>query len=253
MTSSMPVGVIVNCLAVFFGGLLGAVLGNRIPERLRSALPLTFGAASMGMGVNYIVKMHTLPAVVLAMVIGSAVGELIKFEKGIEWAAHRLRGPVEKLFAGGRSARAEVAAASSSQDQKEFMEKFVGILVLFCASGTGIFGALNSGMTGDHTVLLAKSILDFFTAGIFAAALGYLVATIAIPQFILFIALFLSASLILPLATPAMIADFTALGGMIMLATGFRICGIKAFPIANMLPGLLIVMPITYLWVTFIG
>ncbi|MEB9897981.1 DUF554 family protein, partial [Bacillus cereus] len=52
------------------------------------------------------------------------------------------------------------------------MEKFVGIVVLFCASGTGIFGAFNEGMTGDPSVLFTKSFLDFFTAGIFATALG---------------------------------------------------------------------------------
>jgi uncharacterized protein len=30
-----------------------------------------------------------------------------------------------------------------------------------------------------------------------------------------------------------------------------RISGIKPFPIANMLPGLVIVMPITSLWITY--
>jgi uncharacterized membrane protein YqgA involved in biofilm formation len=45
-----------------------------------------------------------------------------------------------------------------------------------------------------------------------------------------------------------MIADFSGAGGMIMLATGLRISGIKAFPIANMLPALLFVMPVSYLW-----
>ena len=157
----MPIGVIVNSAAVLLGGLLGAVLGTRIPERLRQALPLTFGAASMAMGVNYIVQMKFLPAVVLSLIIGAGAGELIKFEKGIEWAAGKMRGPVERLFGG----------EASSENQAEFMAQFVGILVLFCASGTGIFGALNSGMTGDHTVLLAKSILDFFTAAIFATSL----------------------------------------------------------------------------------
>lgn len=240
---NMPIGVIVNSLAVLFGGLLGAILGNKIPERLRTALPLTFGVASMSMGISYIIDMQYLPAVVLALIIGAAIGELIKLEKGIEWCATKVKEPVERMFGGN----------SSTQDEGEFMGQFVGILVLFCASGTGVFGALNSGMTGDHTVLLAKSILDFFTAGIFGATLGYLVATICVPQFIILLGLFLSASLILPLATPAMIADFTALGGMIMLATGLRISGIKAFPIANMLPALVIVMPITYLWVTLIA
>lgn len=257
----MPIGVIVNSLAVLFGGLIGAFLGEKIPERLRKSLPLIFGAASMSMGVNYIVKMHALPAVVLALILGSAFGELVYLEKGIEWCATRARGPVEKLFSNKKDTAREYVAATvsgtkteaSADKHKEFMEKFVGIVILFCASGTGIFGALKEGMTADHSVLLAKSILDFFTAGIFATALGYLVVAICIPQFIVLILLFLSASLIMPMTTPAMIADFTACGGMIMLATGFRISGIKSFPIANMLPALVLVMPISYLWTRFIG
>lgn len=236
----MPVGVIVNALSVLLGGFIGAFLGNKIPERLRVALPLTFGAASMGMGIVLIGKVHTLPAVVLSLVLGSAIGELIKLEKGIEWCAGKVRGPIEKLFSG-----------KNTMDSKDFMEKFVGIVVLFCASGTGIFGALNEGMTGDPSVLFSKSILDLFTAAIFATALGYIVATVAIPQFIILLGLFLSAGFILPMVNANLIADFSACGGIIMLVTGLRICGIKPFPVANMLPGLVLVMPIASLWVHF--
>jgi uncharacterized membrane protein YqgA involved in biofilm formation len=244
----MPIGIIINALSVLFGGIIGAFLGKKIPERLRTALPLTFGAASMSMGVNSIVKLKTLPAVVLALIIGAGIGELIRLEKGIAWCAGRSKGPVEKLFLGNKKKDDNASGLS----QQEFMTQFVAIVILFCASGTGIFGALTEGMTGDHSILFTKSILDFFTSAIFAASLGYLVAAVAIPQFVVLIALFLSATFIMPLTTPAMIADFTACGGMIMLATGFRISGIKAFPIANMLPALALVMPISYLWATFI-
>ena len=131
------------------------------------------------------------------------------------------------------------------------MEKFVGIVVLFCASGTGIFGALTEGMTHDPSILFTKSFLDFFTAAIFATALGYMVATVAVPQFLVMITLFLTAGLILPHTNATMLGDFSAAGGMIMLATGLRISGIKAFPIANMLPALLLAMPISSLWATY--
>lgn len=40
----MLFGVIVNACSVIFGGLIGAFLRERIPKRLRLALPLTFGA-----------------------------------------------------------------------------------------------------------------------------------------------------------------------------------------------------------------
>jgi uncharacterized membrane protein YqgA involved in biofilm formation len=238
----MPIGIILNSLAVFFGGLLGAFLGNKIPERIRTALPLTFGAAAMAMGVIYIGKVNTLSAVVLSLILGSVIGELIKLEERIEWCAHRIRKPIEQLFPN----------KGNIDNQDEFMEKFVAIVVIFCVSGTGIFGALTEGITGDHSILVTKALLDLFTAGIFAAALGYIVMTICIPQFIIMICLFFSASFILPMITSEMIADFMALGGIIMLATGFRISGIKAFPIGNMLPAVLIVMPVSYLWTAFI-
>ncbi|HYF76050.1 MAG TPA: DUF554 domain-containing protein [Symbiobacteriaceae bacterium] len=235
----LPVGPLVNVSAVLAGGFLGALLGNKIPERLRVALPLTFGAASMGMGINMIVKLGTLPVVILSLLLGSAFGELVKFEKGIEWLAQKVRGPIEKVFGTPKGAG------------DDFMQKFVGIVVLFCASGTGIFGALNEGMTGNSTVLITKSFLDFFTAAIFATGLGYLVMTIAVPQALVLVGLFFGAGVILPMTNAAMIADFSGVGGVIMLATGLRISGIKAFPIANLLPALLIVMPLSSLWATY--
>lgn len=237
----MPIGVIVNSLSVLFGGIVGAFLGDRVPERIRTSLPLIFGVASMSMGITTIVKMHTLPAVILAVIVGTTIGELIQFEQGIEGWSNKARGPIEKLF----------SSKAGIENPKDFMDQFVSIVILFCASGTGVFGALQSGMTGDHTILLAKSILDFFTAGIFAAALGYMVAAIFIPQFIVLLILFLAASFIMPLTTPAMLADFSACGGILMLATGFRICGIKSFPIGNMLPAMVIVMPLSWIWITY--
>uniref|UniRef100_UPI000466AE35 DUF554 family protein n=1 Tax=Franconibacter pulveris TaxID=435910 RepID=UPI000466AE35 len=59
------------------------------------------------------------------------------------------------------------------------------------------------------------------------------------------------AVFILPLPTPAMMAVFTATGGLLLLATGLRICGIKMFAVVNMLPALLLSMPVSALWTHF--
>lgn len=122
------------------------------------------------------------------------------------------------------------------------------IIVLFCASGTGIYGSLDAGMTGDNTILFSKSILDFFTAAIFAANLGYVVSVIAFPQFLILYPLFLGARIILPLTTPEMINDFRAAGAFLMVATGFRMMKVKEFPIADMIPAMILVMPLSYIW-----
>lgn len=239
---NLPIGVIVNGLSVVIGGIIGAFLGDKLPERLRNNLPLIFGCSSCAMGIATIVKMETLPAVIFAAIVGTAIGELIYLEKGIAWGARKFEGPIGAIFPN----------ASGIKDRNEYMEKLISIIVLFSASGTGIFGALQSGLTGDHTILLTKSILDLFTAAIFATGLGYIVTAVVVPQFIVLILLYLAAGFIMPMTTPRMIADFSACGGLLMFATGLRICGIKAFPIGNMLPAMFLVMPMSYLWVAYI-
>lgn len=234
----MPIGVIVNSLAVLAGGAAGALLGNKIPEHLRNNLTLIFGVASMSMGITAIVKLTYLPAVVFAVIIGTAIGELVHLEYGITVVAKKVQAPISRIFSG----------KDSGMSQEEFMQKLVSIVVLFCASGTGIFGALQAGMTGDHTILFSKSILDFFTAAIFAASLGYITCTVCVPQFVVLVLLFFSASIIMPLTNKEMLSDFTACGGILMLATGLQISGIKSFPIANMLPAMVLVMPFSYFW-----
>lgn len=236
------IGPYVNGATVVAGSLAGAFLGSRMSRNLRERMPMVFGCASLGLGVAMVVKVQSLPPMVLALVLGSIFGELVHLETGIQKLATKARALIEKF-----------AKPSGDLSHDEFLEKFVAIMVLFCVSGTGIFGAMSEGMTGDPTLLIVKAILDLFTSAIFAATLGYTVVTLVVPQFIIQTSLFFGAALIMPLTTPAMVADFSACGGLIMLATGFRICGIKQFPVANMIPSLFLVMPLSALWARYLG
>ncbi|MEG3127112.1 DUF554 domain-containing protein [Pantoea cypripedii] len=239
----MVVGPFVNGSAVLIGGLAGAFLGTKVPERLRVALPMTFGLSSMGLGIVLIGKIHSLPAVILALIIGAALGELVFLEEKIGRLGNLAKGLVGRF----QSEQTETGLTGAA-----FTEKYVAILVLFCASGTGIIGAMTEGMTHDPNILFVKSIMDIFTAAIFATLLGYAVAVIAVPQLIIQLVLASAAVLIMPHTSPTMMSDFTAAGGFIMLAAGFRIAGIKSFPVANMLPALILVMPVSYLWSMYI-
>lgn len=71
-----------------------------------------------------------------------------------------------------------------------------------------------------------------------------MVCLTVIPQIVISLILFYLGSTILPLTTPDMLVNFSAVGGFILLATGFRIMAIKDFSIANMLPALFLIMPI---------
>jgi uncharacterized membrane protein YqgA involved in biofilm formation len=49
-----------------------------------------------------------------------------------------------------------------------------------------------------------------------------------------------------------MIADFKACGGFVLVATGLRIMKVKDFPVADMTLAMVLVMPVSYLWVTYL-
>lgn len=237
----MIIGPYINALAIVSGALIGALLGGRIPERLQINLTLIFGLCSLCMGIVLVAKVANMPAMILAVLLGAILGEIILLENGINKLASSAKGIVEKLFAHG----------GNHLSHEEFLSKFVAIMILFSFSGTGIFGAINEGMTGDISILIVKSFLDFFTAIIFATSLGYAVASIFIPQTLLQLLLAYSAVSIIPFVSPEMRADFAAVGGVLMIAAGFRICNIQLFRVANMLPALLLVMPISHYWTVF--
>ncbi|GAA0310100.1 DUF554 domain-containing protein [Rhodovulum strictum] len=232
------IGPIANALCTLTGGVLGSFAGHRLSEATRARLVLVLGLAAMGMGVAMIVRVHALPPVIMALLVGTVAGELLRIESRLTGAAGALRRLIDRLVPpmGGQGLPAAAHA-----------DRLVAVLVLFVASGTGIFGAMNEGITGDPSILLVKAMLDLVTAGIFAAELGLSVAAIAVPQLVAQMGFLLLGMWIMPMLTPAMVADFSSLGGIIMLATGLRICAIAPFPVANMLPGLLLVMPLSAL------
>ena len=238
----MPIGVIINTVAIFLGGIAGALLGNKLPEKYKEQLNLIFGLCSMGMGISSIVLMKYMPAVVFALIIGTIVGLVFKLGDKVYELCSKLQKVMIRI----------VQKKETNMSETEFLATLITVIVLFCSSGMGIYGSLSEGMTGDSSLLITKSILDFFTAAIFACNLGYIVSLIAVPQFVIFTTLFLSASFIVPLTTPDMIADFKACGGFLMVAAGFRILKLKMFPVVDMIPAMILVMPFSWFWINII-
>ena len=70
----MPIGVIINALSIAVGGVIGALFGHKLPTKLNSELTKIFGICSMGMGVSSIGLMKNMPAVIFAVIIGTAFG-----------------------------------------------------------------------------------------------------------------------------------------------------------------------------------
>lgn len=226
----MPIGILIDSASIVLGGLAGCLLGNRMSENIKEKMNWIFGVCAFAMGISSVVLTKNLPPVVFSVIVGTLIGFGIHLGSLIQRGSGRLMA---------------VFAKNTEPSQTELM---LTAVVLFCASGTGIYGALDSGMTGNHSIMIAKAVLDFFTALIFACKLGKATSLIALPQLAVMLLLFFTAKQILPLTTESMIQDFKACGGIVLLATGLRIMEVRAFPIADMIPAMALVMPVSYVW-----
>jgi uncharacterized membrane protein YqgA involved in biofilm formation len=173
-----------------------------------------------------------LPAVLLSVILGVIAGETAGLDglvrKAVDALASRVNG-------------------SSVGADPDWTARLRALVTLFVASGTGVFGILKEGFEGDPSILIAKAALDFFTALVFAASLGKPVAAIAVPQFGVYMALFLAARWVYPFISPRQIMNFNAVGGMVDLAIGLTILDIKRFRTVSFLPAFILVFPLTIL------
>jgi len=240
----MPIGILVNTSCIIIGGLIGTIAGKYISEGFKNKINMVFGCCSFAMGMSTCVLMKNMPVIIFSLIAGTIIGTVTKLGYLIHKGGEYMQKLVSKII--------KVRDTSIGEKKTQNMNILVTLIILFCFSATGVYGSMVSGITGDHSLLLSKSILDIFTAAFFAADLGLVVSLIAVPQTIVFFTLFLCSSYIFPLISEHMLDDFKACGGTILFATGFLMLDIKRFPIPDMIPSLIIVMPISYLCETYI-
>lgn len=221
----MMLGTIVNTMAIIAGSLIGLVLKGGIPEKYSRIMMQAIGLAVILIGMKTALKTDDILIVIISMAVGSALGELIRIEERLEKLGNRLGG----FF---------------SEDRGSIAKGFVMTSLLYCVGAMAIVGALESGLTGNHQTLFAKSLLDGIGSILFASTLGIGVLFSAVPVFIYQGAITLAASALKPFLIPTVVTQMSAVGGLLIMAIGLNLLDIKKLKIGNMLPA--IFLPLLY-------
>jgi hypothetical protein len=115
-----------------------------------------------------------------------------------------------------------------------------------------IIGCLNSGLSGDNSVIFLKSVLDGISSMVLASVYGVGVTFSAVSVFLIQGSIVSLAGMLSFLSDPYYLNDFTAVGGAMIIAIGIRLLEIKDIKVGNFLPSLIIVVLINYI-LTFFG
>lgn len=216
-------GTLLNALTVLIGGSFGALIGNRLPERIHEALLGAIGLFTVLIGILSAITTKNPLILLGALLIGVLIGEAINLEKSLQrlgdWLQKRLASPGSTVS-----------------------EAFVTSSLVFCVGPLSILGSLDNGLSGDITKLAIKATLDGFTAIAFGATLGWGVLLSIITILVYQGALSLGANALAPVLGPnsQAVVELTATGGLILVAVGLKLLKVRDLRVANYLPALIV-------------
>lgn len=228
-------GTIVNTAGIIVGGIIGLFFKKGLKPRFQSIITDSIGLSVIFMGVaGALSKMMTITEkglettgtmmIISSLVLGAVVGEAINLDARLEQFGEWLK---QKF---------------SSKSDPQFVEGFVTASCTVCIGAMAIVGSLEDGLTGDATMLFAKSVLDAVIIMVFASSFGKGAIFSAIPVFLLQGSVTVLATLIAPLMTETAIANLSMVGSMLIFCIGINLLFHTKIKVANMLPALIFVV-----------
>jgi uncharacterized membrane protein YqgA involved in biofilm formation len=221
-------GTIVNVVSIIVGTLFGIMIRRGIPDRMKDTLMQGMGLTTVVIGLSMALETENILIVLVSMVLGGVAGELIGIEDRLESVGRRL----ENMM---------------GQNKGDFAKAFITASLVYVVGAMAIMGSLESGLTGAHSTLYVKSVLDGITSVVFASGMGIGVAFAAIPVLLYQGTITLVAASIKSMLTDAIINEMTATGGILIMGIGLSILNIKKINVGNMLPAIVVAIAITAL------
>lgn len=232
----MLTGTIVNALAILAGSVAGICL-SRLAGRFSSVLPA--GAIKLGerlqtiimqglalcvlyLGISGSLEGQNTLITILSMALGAILGEALDLDRRMRSLGDWVQKRTERLVPAGGNVSVS--------------EGFVTASLLFCVGAMAIVGALQDGLTGDHSTLFAKALLDGISAIIFGASLGIGVSFSAAAVFLYQGIIAVLASFLSPLLGDAVIAEITCVGSLLILALGTNLLNVTKIKVMNLVP-----------------
>jgi uncharacterized membrane protein YqgA involved in biofilm formation len=220
-------GTLINVVTILLGGVLGTMLGNRMPERMRKTVVSGLGLFTLAYGFKLFLETQNALIVAGGLLLGTLVGEWWQVEAGLEWLGSWMQRKVQR--------------GNDGDGRKRFIQGFMTASLIFCIGPMAILGSIQDGLTGDYQTLAIKAILDGFAALAFASSLGIGVTFSAFPVLVYQGGITLLSSQVNRIATPGMMKEMSAVGGLLLIGLAIsNLLEIKPIKVGNMLPALII-------------
>lgn len=217
------IATVINTIVVIVCALIGNRFKRGFPEKLRGQLVQILGICVILIGLRMALEGENDLIVVLSIALGTVIGYLCRLETHVNHLGERMKMLIH------------------SEDDR-FVEGFVSASLLFSIGAMSVVGSFEAGLHQNYDIILTKSVLDGVMSIVLGSTLGIGVAFSAIVVFIYQGVLTLLAGILSPVLTDVVISFLSAVGGVIIVAIGIDVAGLKAINTTNTLPALLVAM-----------
>jgi uncharacterized membrane protein YqgA involved in biofilm formation len=218
-------GNVANAIAIIAGSIIGILFRGKIPERFSQSITKSISLGVLLIGIMNAIEVENMILVLISLALGTLIGEYIHIEKKLENLGVLLQSKLKK-------------------SDSSISRSFVTATLLFCVGSMAIVGSLESGLTGNHHTLFAKSIIDGITSIIFTSSIGLGVIFSAIPVFLYQGSIVLAAGFLKPFLIESVILNMSSIGGLLIIGLALNMLDYKKIKVGNMLPAIFI--PLIY-------
>lgn len=222
-------GTLVNAGAIVLGSFLGLLLKKGLPEKITDAIMKGVALCVLYIGLDGCLEGDNALIAILSIVLGALVGTALDLDGRLSALGDYME---RKLQAGGGS----------------FSTAFVTASLLFCVGAMAVVGSLQSGLTGNHTMLYTKSMLDGISSVVFAATLGPGVLMAGVAVLLYQGAITLLAQALAPVLNEAVVAEMTCVGSLLIIGLGLNMLGVTKLKVMNYVPAVFVAIGVCYLF-----
>jgi uncharacterized membrane protein YqgA involved in biofilm formation len=213
-------GNFVNAGAIFVGGLLGIAFNGKVSERFETLILQSMALGVLIIGFQGALKVNNPLIMLLALATGALTGEWMRIEDRLTHLSEWIK-------------------VKFSIQSDGFVNGFVSATLLYCVGSMAIVGSLNIGLYDDHSVLIAKGLIDGVISILLGSTLGIGVAFSAVVVFLYQGSIIIGASFLKPFLTDVLIADISVVGSVLIVAIGINMLGLLKIRVGNLLPAIL--------------
>ncbi|MBQ3180445.1 MAG: DUF554 domain-containing protein [Firmicutes bacterium] len=219
------VSVFINVAAILIGGCVGLVCGRHFPQRVADTVMTGLALCVLYIGISGAFAGREILVTILSLALGGALGELLDLDGRLNALGRQL----EQRFGGGRNSLAE---------------GFVSASMLFCVGAMAIVGSLQSGLLGDHSTIIAKSLIDGIAAVLLASSLGAGVLFSSAAVLVYQGSIVLLAEVLAPLLQDAVVDEMACAGSLLIVGLALNMLKITSIKVTNYIPA--IFLPVLY-------